>query len=126
MKSKEGDNRDRGWAAGPTSGYFAVLDTKPEEVFLIGHDLESLNNNLNNYYKDTKHYGLKEAHKTPSINWIRQWLELIRENQYITFYKVNPHADEGKDPISTIPDDWAREKNINYIDYITLDKMLKR
>ena len=126
MLTKAGDIKDRGWAAGPTSGYFAILDNKPEEVFLIGHDLESLTGKLNNYYKDTKHYGLKEAHKTPSINWIRQWLELIREHQNITFYKVNPHGGEGTDPISTIPDDWAREKNIKYIDYITLDKMLKR
>ena len=112
-------------AAGPTSGYFAVQDNQPDEVFLIGHDLESLNGNLNNLYKDTKHYGLKEAHKTPATNWIRQWLELIRENENITFYKVNPHGGDGSDPISTIPEDWKREKNIRYIDYMALDKMLK-
>jgi len=125
MINNEGNIKDRGWAAGPTSGWFAVNDCKPEEVFLLGHDLESYNDQLNNLYKDTKHYGLKEAHKTPSINWINQWLELIRENQNTTFYKVNPHGSDGTDPISFIPDAWAREKNIKYIDYTTLDKMLK-
>ena len=50
--------RDRGWACGATSGYAAVYYEKPEEVFLIGHDLESYNDKLNNMYKDTLHYGL--------------------------------------------------------------------
>ena len=87
---------------------------------------ENVVRTLINIYKDTKHYGLKEAHKTPSENWIRQWLELVKEHQNITFYKVNPNGGDGSDPISTIPDEWANEKNIKYIDYTTLDNMLKR
>ena len=121
-----GKTRDRGWAAGATSGYFAVQDNSPDEVFLIGHDLESHNGKLNNVYKDTKHYGLKEAHKTPSENWINQWLELVKEHQNITFYKVNPNGGDGSDPISTIPEKWASMKNIKYIDYTTLDNMLNQ
>ena len=126
MINRAGDTKDRGWAAGPTAGYFAVKDNQPEEVFLIGHDLESYNDKLNNMYKDTLHYGLKEAHKTPSVNWINQWLELIKEHLNITFYKVNPHGGDGSDPISTIPEAWAGMSNIKYIDYTTLDNMLKR
>ena len=126
MINTSGDTKDRGWAAGPTSGYFAVQDNNPDEVFLIGHDLESYNDKLNNMYKDTLHYGLKEAHKTPSVNWINQWLELIKEHLNITFYKVNPHGGDGSDPISTIPKAWAGMSNIKYIDYTTLDNMLKR
>ena len=126
MINTSGDTKDRGWAAGPTAGYFAVKDNQPEEVFLIGHDLESYNDKLNNMYKDTLHYGLKEAHKTPSVNWINQWLELIKEHLNITFYKVNPHGGDGSDPISTIPEAWAGMSNIKYIDYTTLDNMLKR
>jgi hypothetical protein len=126
MINTSGDTKDRGWAAGPTAGYFAVQDNNPDEVFLIGHDLESYNEKLNNMYKDTLHYGLKEAHKTPSVNWINQWLELVKEHQNITFYKVNPNGGDGSDPISTIPEAWANEKNIQYIDYTTLDNMLKR
>ena len=126
MINTSGDTKDRGWAAGPTSGYFAVQDNTPDEVFLIGHDLESIDGKLNNLYKDTKHYGLKEAHKTPSVNWINQWLELIKEHLNITFYKVNPHGGDGSDPISTIPEAWAGMSNIKYIDYTTLDNMLKK
>jgi len=115
--------KDRGWATGATSGYAACYYEKPDEVFLLGHDLESMNGKLNNVYKDTKHYGLKEAHKTPSVNWIRQWRELFTENPKIQFYKVNPNADSGKDPISIPIKEWAK-LNVKYIDYTALDKML--
>ena len=121
---------DRGWACGATSGYAACHYEKPEEVFLIGHDLESFNGKLNNIYKDTKHYGLKEAHKTPSINWIKQWRQLFLENPNIKFYKVNPQADSCKDAISTPVKEWADCKDhyghpiVKYINYTTLDKML--
>ena len=122
--------KDRGWACGATSGYAAVHYEKPEEVILIGHDLESFSGKLNNMYKDTKHYGLKEAHKTPSINWIRQWRQLFLENPKIKFYKVNPQADSCNDPISTPVKEWADCKDhygqqiVKYIDFTTLDKML--
>ena len=116
--------KDRGWATGATSGYAAVHYEKPDELFMIGHDLESLTGKLNNVYKDTKHYGLKEAHKTPSVNWIRQWRELMTENPKIQFYKVNPNADRCTDPVSTPVKEWAK-LNVKYIDYTTLDKMLE-
>ena len=122
--------RDRGWAAGPSSGYAACYFESPEEVFLIGHDLESIDGRLNNVYKNTKHYGLKEAHKTPSVNWIRQWRQLFLENPNVKFYKVNPNADSCNDPISTPVKEWADCKDhyghqiVKYIDFTTLDKML--
>ena len=118
--------KDRGWACGATAGYFALLDEKPNEVYLIGHDLESVDGKLNNMYKDTKHYGLKEAHKTPSINWINQWLELYKENPNVQFYKVNPTADSCKDAISTPVKEWQGIGNLKYIDYMALDKMLEK
>jgi len=116
--------KDRGWACGATSGYAACHYEKPDELFLIGHDLESNDGKLNNVYKDTKHYGLKEAHKTPSVNWIRQWRQLITENPKTTFYKVNPDADRCTSPVSTPVKEWDK-LNVKYIDYMALDKMLK-
>ena len=119
--------RDRGWACGATAGYVACENEKPDEVFMIGHDLESITGKLNNVYKDTKHYGLSQAHKTPSVNWINQWRQLFNENQKVQFYKVNPQADSCKDPISTPVKEWDQlkiEKKVKYIDYTALDKML--
>ena len=115
--------KDRGWACGATSGYAACHYEKPDEIFLIGHDLTSNTGKLNNVYKDTKHYGLSEAHKTPGVNWIRQWRELMTENPNVQFYKVNPFADSCKEPVSTPIKEWDKLK-VKYIDYITLDKML--
>ena len=115
--------RDRGWACGATSGYAAVHYEKPDELFMIGHDLESLDGKLNNMYKDTKYYGLSQASKTPSVNWIRQWRELISENPKIQFIKVNPQADSCKDALSVPIKEWDK-LNVKYIDYTTLDKML--
>ena len=115
--------KDRGWACGATAGYAAIHYEKPDELFMLGHDLESMTGKLNNVYKDTKHYGLKEAHKTPSVNWIRQWRELMTENPNIQFYKVNPQADSCKDPLSVPVKEWDKLK-VKYIDYATLDKML--
>jgi len=115
--------KDRGWACGATSGYAACHYEKPDELYMIGHDLESVDGKLNNVYKDTKHYGLKEAHKTPSVNWIRQWRELMTENPNIQFYKVNPDADRCTSPVSTPVKEWAK-LNVKYIDYMALDKML--
>ena len=123
MIENDGTQRDRGWACGATSGYAAVHYEKPDELFLIGHDLESINGKLNNVYKDTKHYGLKEAHKTPSVNWIRQWRQLISENPNVKFYKVNPDADRCTSPVSTPVKEWDK-LNVKYIDYMALDKML--
>ena len=116
--------KDRGWATGATSGYAACHYEKPDELFMIGHDLESLDGKLNNVYKNTKHYGLKEAHKTPSVNWIRQWRELMTENPNVQFIKVNPQADSCKDPLSVPIKEWDK-LNVKYIDYMALDKMLE-
>jgi hypothetical protein len=117
--------RDRGWATGATSGYAACHYEKPDELFLIGHDLESLTGNLNNVYKDTKYYGLSAAHKTPSVNWRSQWQKLISENPHTTFYKVNPYADTGKDQVSITIEEWRNLKNLKYISFEALDNMLK-
>ena len=114
---------DRGWATGPTSGFAACYFEKPDELFMIGHDLDSNTDKLNNVYKDTKNYGLSEAHKTACINWINQWKQLMIENSHITFYKVNTYANSEKDKISSTIKEWEN-LNVKYIDYTTLDKML--
>ena len=115
---------DRGWACGATSGYAAIHYEKPDEIFLIGHDLNSNTDKVNNVYKDTKHYSLSEAHKTPYVNWIQQWSELMTDNPKIQFYKVNTYADSGKDNVSS-PIKECDGKKLKYIDYTVLDKMLE-
>lgn len=119
------NNRDLGWAAGPTSGYIAVKQDKPTEVFLIGHDLNSTTGKVNNMYKGTKYYVIPEHGPTPSVNWITQWKQLFTQNPHINFYKVNTNM-KGEDRVNTRIHEWNEIQNIHYITYeILLDKHLK-
>jgi hypothetical protein len=120
------DNVDIGWAAGPTSGYIACKEENPTEVYLIGHDLFSLSKYTNNMFKGTKYYTIPEhSHlETEFIEyWIQQWKILISNNSNIKFYKVNQYLDN-RDIINSPVAYWKDLKNIQYIDYKTLDNLL--
>ena len=118
------DPRDHGWACGPSSGLVAVKREKPCEVYIIGHDLYSHNDKINNIYKSTKHYTAKDNSPTPAINWINQWKMLAEWYPDIHFYKVNRYND-GRDKVNGKIEEWKNLSNIKYIDYTTLDNMLK-
>jgi hypothetical protein len=119
------NNRDLGWAAGPTSGYIAVKKDGPTEVYLIGHDLNSTTGKVNNLYKGTKYYVVPEHGPTPSVNWIAQWKKLFSLNPNIKFYKVNTNL-KGEDRVNTRIHEWNEINNIHYITYENLlDKHLK-
>ena len=118
------DPRDHGWACGPSSGLISVKREKPCEVYIIGHDLYSHNDKINNIYKSTKHYTAKDNSPTPAINWINQWKTLMEWYPKIHFYKVNRYND-GRDKVNGPIEEWKNLSNIKYIDYTTLDNMLK-
>jgi hypothetical protein len=119
------NNRDLGWAAGPTSGYVAIQKNNPTSVYLIGHDLNSTTGTVNNLYKGTKYYVVPEHGPTPSVNWITQWKQLFEQNKNINFYKVNSNL-KGEDRVNTKIYEWNDIKNIHYITYENLlDKHLK-
>ena len=119
------NNRDLGWAAGPTSGYIAVKRNNPTSIYLIGHDLNSTTGTVNNLYKGTKYYVVPEHGPTPSVNWITQWKQLFNENKNINFYKVNSNL-KGEDRVNRRVYEWEEVKNIHYITYENLlDKHLK-
>jgi hypothetical protein len=114
------NERDRGWACGAMSGYIAVMNEKPTDVYLIGQDLYSHTTKVNNLYKGTKNYVTSDHHPTPASNWIDQWSNLFREFPNINFYKVNRYNDARDDVNREIPE-WKDINNIKYIDYSTLD-----
>ncbi|BCU99181.1 MAG: hypothetical protein CM15mV25_1860 [uncultured marine virus] len=81
--------RDWGWSSGTTREGNIKRDTakadNPDEtisleVYLIDHDLGSNTDKINNLYKDTKYYGLKEQQQVPPTNWIGQLTKLIKDN----------------------------------------------
>ena len=113
---------DFGWSAGPSSGYVAMLREKPKELYMIGHDLNSHNDKINNMYKSTKHYTAKDNGPTPSVNWIRQWKKLFDVFPDTTFYKVNRFNDS-RDQVNGPIKEWNGTKNLKYVDYSTLDNL---
>ena len=114
--------RDHGWAAGASSGYVAVKREQPNEIYLIGHDLHSQNNQVNNIYKSTKNYVAKENGPTPAVNWIKQWYTLADWYPNIKFIKINRFND-GRDSVNGPIYEWEQRKNITYADYSTLDNL---
>jgi len=118
--------KDRGWAAGPTSGMIALTKEKPDEVYLIGHDIRSNTNTVNNLFAGTRHYVAKENSPTPGVNWEQQWCNLIKENPKVKFYKVNPNADRGPDNVSQPVKLWERfvGTQVFYIDFSQLSSKL--
>ena len=114
--------RDHGWACGASAGYVAIHREKPDEVYLIGHDLHSATDKVNNLYKGTKHYVAPENGPTPAINWINQWYTLADWNPDVKFIKVNRFND-GRDLINGPIKEWSERKNITYTDYSRLDNL---
>jgi len=118
--------KDRGWAAGPMSGMIACVEEQPDEVYLIGHDIKSNTDRVNNIFAGTRHYVTKEDSPTPGNNWEQQWCNLIKEFSKTKFYKVNPNADKGPDNVSQPIELWSRfkDKNLYYINYSELQAKL--
>jgi len=88
------DNKDFGWSAGPTSAYISIKQNNPKELYMLGHDLTSNDEKLNNVYKDTKWYRKSDSLKTTGSNWINQWLELFKSFPHIKFIKINNSFEE--------------------------------
>jgi len=123
MFEPNGKKRDHGWACGPSAGYVSIYRDKPEEVYLIGHDLYSHNEKINNLYKSTKHYVSKETSPTPAVNWINQWKTLMDWYPTVKFYKVNRYNDS-RDKVNQHIKEWRNVPNIHYIDYSTIDNLV--
>ena len=119
---KDLGDKDRGWACGATSGWVALKQNEDlEELYLIGHDLKSNDNFINNMYKSTQNYGDAKNKPIPDVNWISQWHTLMQEFPKVKFIKVNPKGIRGGDNINNMVPEW-KSKNVDYINFDELNK----
>ena len=119
---KDLGDKDRGWACGATSGWVAIKQNEDlEEIYLIGHDLKSNDNFINNMYKSTQNYGDAKNKPIPDVNWINQWHTLMQEFPKVKFIKVNPKGIRGGDNINNMVQEW-KNKNVDYINFDELNK----
>jgi len=122
---REIDNKDRGWACGATSGWVALNREKDiEEIYLIGHDLKSNTNNINNMYKSTQNYGDERNKPIPHVNWVSQWSTLMEEFPKVKFIKVNPDGIRGNTEVSSNIEEWNKytNKNLSYMTFKELNE----
>ena len=115
-------NRDRGWACGASSGWVALNQNKDlKELYLIGHDLYSNTDTVNNMYKSTQNYANEKNKPIPSVNWINQWAELMREFPKVKFIKVNPDGIRGNTNVNSNIKEWS-SKNLDYMNFDKLNE----
>jgi len=117
------EDKDLGWACGAMSAYIAIRKYGAKEIYMIGHDLISETNTVNNIFAGTKNYVPKEQKPTPHVNWVNQWYTLMEWYPEVKFYKVNPNQGKIAEPIEA----WQKYngENLFYIDYPTLDKRVE-
>mgnify|MGYP001197946983 CR=1 FL=1 len=84
----------RGWAAGTTALYLACQQGA-KEIYMLGFDLSSQNELLNNIYKGTSYYLPADAKGFNPQNWINQLLAVFREFKDTQFYWVDPKHNIG-------------------------------
>jgi len=111
------------WSAGPVAVRIALEKENPCKVYLIGFDLGSPNELINNVYKGTDNYLSKTASKIPSVNWITQHEINFKDFPNVDFYKVNP-APLGTDDTSAFVPEWTRYDNVQYIEQDNLQLAL--
>jgi hypothetical protein len=116
------EKRDPGWAAGPTSGYIACVKEQPDEIYLLGHDLNSTTNKVNNMYKGTNNYVVADHSPTPSVNWVQQWKQTFWDfngrntHKRVQFYKVNPNLRDMNEVNKPVLEWDGTVTNLQYID----------
>ena len=122
IMTEKGKPRDHGWACGASAGFVGIHREEPHEVYLIGQDLYSHTEKVNNIYKSTRHYVASDNSPTPAINWINQWKTLMDWNPQVKFIKINRFND-GRDKVNGPIDEWKGQKNLEYSDYSSIDKL---
>ena len=86
-----------GWSAGTTALHLACQEVNRDspffsskEVYMLGFDLSSYDESLNNIYKGTDNYLPSDAKGFNSVNWLNQMHTVFGEFKDTTFYWVDP------------------------------------
>ena len=82
-----------GWSTGNTAMHLACQEGV-DEVFILGYDLSSYDEDLNNLYKGTDNYLPATAKGFYSTNWMNQMATIFNEFRDKQFYWVDRQFDE--------------------------------
>ena len=107
------------YATGSRSIHLAC-ELGAKEVYIIGHDLFSLNKQINNIYAGTNCYAAEDAdyarpdNPDETFNWILQHKNTFKKFKDVQFYKVNLNS-IGTSAIDCEIDEWKDCANLSYI-----------
>jgi hypothetical protein len=112
-----------------TRAIYLACELGATEVYIIGHDLYSMNDKINNVYAGTRFYHKEDSpfkrpdnsEKDDLNHWIKQHKNTFDTFKDTKFYKVTPNA-IGTSPIDVIIPEWHDCNNLEYITQHTLDK----
>ena len=117
VENIEPDVDDFAYATGSRSVYLAC-ELSAKEVYIVGHDLYSDTDKVNNIYAGTDSYADKDAlaarpnNPDETFNWILQHKNTFDKFPNTQFYKVNKGAEAKTDmPIK----EWSDCPNLKYI-----------
>ena len=102
--------------AGPTAQLITSLLDKPTDIYLIGMDIFSHNDRVNNIYKGRDGYMAETGNVVPSVNFLAQHRDLFNLFPNIKHYKVNKHP-LGTDVINQEIKEWKDTPNLEYLTY---------
>ena len=109
---------DYQFCAGSLSSLLASHHEKPEEIYLIGHDLYSEKGQfVNNVYKGTNCYIAETGSEIPPVNWIIQHKMVFDQFKHIQYFKVNPDQAKAFDRINREIEGWENTPNLEYISF---------
>ena len=115
-----------------TRAIYLACELGAKEVYIIGHDLYSTDEKINNVYAGTRCYhGEDSPFKRPDNSakddlnhWIKQHKNTFDTFKDTKFYKVTPNV-IGTSPIDVIIPEWHDCNNLEYITQHSLDKQFK-
>ena len=111
----EADNAgpdDPGWSSGATAMYIGCKVEKPKTCYLLGMDMYSTTDFINNLYKETHGYVSSDESAITPQNWVIQMGSVMVKYQDIQFIKVNP--DENNKISERMPQ-WDSLPNLSYM-----------
>ena len=103
---------DPGWSSGATAMYVGCKVEQPKTCYLIGMDMYSTTDFINNLYKNTHGYLNSDESSVTPQNWVVQMGRVMVRYKDIQFVKVNP---EGNSQISERMPQWDSIPNLKYL-----------
>ena len=108
-----------GLDAGPTAVKLACEEFSANNVFLIGHDLQSPSK-INNVYKGSDNYLPADKPKIDADNWVFHLGQIFTENPYVNFYRVVVDNELSQDKVP----EWKSIRNFKQIDMEEFEKTI--